>query len=324
MNLQTPGYIRLLKRGDLQERAGRLQALFSACRLCPRNCGVDRTRGERGACGAPAIPRVARAVAHFGEEPPVSGTRGSGAVFFSYCNLRCCFCQNYQISQEARGREVSVGGLADMMLDLQQQGCHNINLVSPTHYLPAVAQALYLAAAGGLRIPIVYNSNGYENADVLRLLEGLVDIYLPDAKYGDDAPAEKYSGVRAYRLVNRKALREMFRQVGFLIQDSRGIAQRGLIVRHLVLPHGAAATEKVLATLRRDFGPRLAVSLMAQYAPCHNASRFPELAARVARDDYRRAVSTLEELGLEEGWVQEWESLDREFVPDFTKTDSWN
>lgn len=317
------GYQELLRTGELEQRAEALLARAASCRLCPRRCGARRLRGERGRCGAGPVVRVAKAVAHFGEEPPVTGTRGSGAIFFAHCNLSCCFCQNWQISHEALGEDLTVKQLAAAMCGLQEQGCHNINLVSAAHYMPWIVQALGLAAGQGLTAPIVYNSNGYEDADTLRLLEGIIDIYLPDAKYADNGPADTYSGARDYAGINAAALEEMFRQAGYLELDGDGLARKGLIVRHLVLPGGLSGTGAVLKGLKHRFGRLLAVSLMGQYRPCYRAGEYPELQTRTSRQDYDAAVVLLEALGFENGWVQQQAALDDAFVPDFAKKDAW-
>jgi putative pyruvate formate lyase activating enzyme len=263
-------------------------------------------------------------VAHFGEEPPLTGTAGSGTIFFSHCNLRCCFCQNWQISHEGLGTDMTVEQLAEAMCGLQRQGCHNINLVSAAQYMPWVVQALALAAAGGLSIPLIYNSNGYESTELLGLLDGIIDIYLPDAKYATAASAERYSGAKNYGEVNAAALREMFRQAGYLETDGRGIARRGLLVRHLVLPGGLADTALVLNNLRREFGRFLSVSLMGQYRPCYRACETPGLEEPTPAAEYAEAVGLLEGLGFESGFTQQAGELDGSFVPDFRKKDSWN
>jgi putative pyruvate formate lyase activating enzyme len=324
MAMKPPGYQRLLESGELLSRSEQLRHLFAPCRLCPWQCGVDRPGGERGQCGAGRVVRVAKAMPHFGEEPAISGSCGSGTIFFAHCNLRCCFCQNYQISQQALGVQVSTAELAEMMLRLQAQGCHNINLVSSAHYLPLVVEALCQAAAKGLSIPIVYNSNGYEGLHTLRLLDGIIDIYLPDVKYAQDAPAQTYSAARDYPRINLAAVQEMFAQVGHLTTDGQGLALKGLLVRHLVLPHGLAGTSVTLQRLKELFGPQLFISLMAQYMPCYHAHEFEELRSRITRTEYAEAVDLLEALGLENGWVQDWDSLDASFFPDFSKSDTWN
>jgi putative pyruvate formate lyase activating enzyme len=319
----SPGYPALHRRGELRQRAQKLYELLSPCRLCPWRCKADRAGGQTGRCGASATVRVARSVPHFGEEPVLSGTRGSGTIFFSHCNLNCCYCQNYQISRDALGDDLSVFELAALMLDLQQQGCHNISLVSGSHYIPMIVDSLCMAADRGLCLPIVYNSNGYESPEMLRLLEGIVDLYLPDIKYGTDSPAEKYSGARRYCDISRAAVQEMFRQTGPLIVDEAGIARQGLIIRHLVLPRNSARTRRVLHRIKKHFGPYVAVSLMGQYVPCCRADSFPELSRRTEKAEYLQAVELMHDLEFENGWFQDCECLNTSFVPDFTKKDSW-
>lgn len=308
----------------LRERAEALWKRFSPCRLCPWQCAADRTGGERGRCLAPSQACVAKALAHHGEEPVLSGTRGAGTIFFSHCHLACCFCQNYQISQGGLGDVLSTEGLAQQMLSLQAAGCHNISLVSPTHFLPHIVDALSLAADRGLSLPLVYNSNGYESVETLQLLSGIIDLYLPDAKYGHAAMAKKYSRAGDYAAVNMAALREMFSQVVMLAVDGEGLALRGLIIRHLVLPGNIAGTEQVLKNIKASLGTAVHISLMCQYLPVHNASRHPEINRRTTAAEYDRAVAALTELGFENGWVQEHEEIDGAFQPDFEKDDSWN
>ncbi len=322
--MKQPGYVHLLQNSELEKRIKQLFEIFSPCRLCPWKCGVNRAKGERGRCNASHRVKVARAIPHFGEEPAISGSRGSGTIFFSHCNLKCCYCQNYQISHEARGEEISARELSSMMLALQDAGCHNINLVSAAHYLPHIISALFQAAQNGLEIPVVYNTNGYEDVLVLQILTGIVDIYLPDAKYAQDEYATMYSSAENYSMINSRAMLEMFRQTGHLVMDSNGIALRGLIVRHLVLPHGISGTTSVLKNLVKLFGPSVSISLMAQYRPCYKAHKFEKLKSGTAGEDYFRAIETLESLGFENGWIQDWETLDASFIPDFTKADTWN
>ncbi len=299
-----------------------LISLTAACRLCPRGCNVDRSAGERGYCGAGAVIEVAHAGLHHGEEPPVSGTRGSGTIFFRQCTLRCVFCQNWQISQpEARGQERDISNerspmqLATVMLQLQAQGAHNINLVSPTQYIAGIAEALMLAKEQGLRAPVVYNTSGYESVEVVRALEGLIDIYLPDIKYADDALAAKYSGAVRYVERNRAAIAEMFRQVGHLECDADGIARKGIIVRHLVLPNGIAGSRSCLEFLA-TLSKKIDISLMAQYSPQHRALQYPELSRSITPEEYQAVLSYAEELRLENCWGQELSSRDI-FLPDF-------
>jgi len=247
------------------------------CCVCPRNCGIDRTAGETGFCGMGEQFRVASAFPHFGEEAPLVGLHGSGAIFLSGCNLACIFCQNYEISQLREGRDVSLDEMTAIMLGLQQRGCHNINFVSPTHYGPQVLEAVSVARDLGLHIPIVYNSGGYDSVNMLRLLEGYVDIYMPDAKYWDESAAAELSSARDYPQVMRAALKEMHRQVGDLVLDDEGIATRGLLVRHLVLPGGLAGSEQVLEFIAREVSPNTYVNVMGQYRPCYRAHEHPVL-----------------------------------------------
>jgi putative pyruvate formate lyase activating enzyme len=235
---------------------------------------------------------------HFGEEAPLVGQGGSGTIFFTNCNLKCVFCQNYSISQIGEGREVTAEELAAMMLSLQRRGCHNINLVSPTHVVPQILEALELAVAGGLSVPLVYNSGGYDSVETLKLLEGIVDIYMPDMKYSHDEIARQYSGIDNYPSVNRAAVKEMHRQVGGLKVDERGIAIKGLLIRHLVLPHGLAGTEETTRFLAREVSLNTYLNVMAQYHPCHQAFRFPLLSRAVTREEFDEAVSLARRQGL--------------------------
>lgn len=306
-----PAYLALADSGELGVRVKQARAHLSACDLCPRRCGVDRLQGQVGFCRAGALARVASHNAHHWEEPPISGTRGSGTIFFSHCTGRCLFCQNYPISQLGVGEEVSARQLAGMMLTLQRWGCHNVNLVTPTHYVPQILEGLELAVAGGLRIPLVYNTSGYDTVETLRLLDGVVDIYLPDAKYADDAVARRLSGFVDYVEHNRAALLEMRRQVGVALQvDEQGLARRGLIIRHLVLPDGLAGTEEVLCWIAQHLSTSVYVSLMAQYFPAHRAVGDPQLGRRITFDEYDAALEALQQVGLENGWQQEIDSGD--------------
>jgi len=311
-----PRYLEL-GAAELRRRAEQLNELLRSCRLCPRACGVDRTKGELGACRADAQLVVSSAMPHHGEEPVLSGRRGSGTIFFTHCNLRCVFCQNYQISQQGEGRPVSIEGLAGMMLSLQQHGCHNINLVTPTHYAPQIIAALAVAVEKGLSLPIVYNCGGYESIETLSLLDGIVDIYMPDAKYGDAERGLKYSGVKDYPQHNIAAIKEMYRQVGPLTVGEDGVARYGLMIRHLVLPNDLANTQLVLSAIRDAIGTRVFLSLMAQYHPCNRAHTFPELNRRITRSEYRSALDAMEQLGFSEGYAQSIGLLDDSYLPDF-------
>jgi len=286
---------------DWNERISLLRDMLSPCTVCPLMCGADRFSGK-GKCGAGASLRIASTTLHTGEEPPISGKRGSGTIFLSGCPLTCGFCQNYPISQYNNGRDITVPELARTMISLQSRGAHNINFVSPTHFTPQIVEAVKRAAGLGLRIPIVYNSGGYERVEVLKILDGIVDIYLPDMKYFEDDAALHYSGAPRYGKINRAAVREMYRQVGDLVMDGE-IAQRGLIVRHLVLPGGIADTRRVLESIAA-VSPSITISLMSQYFPAYKAVGIPELNRKLTKEEYAEAVDALASCGLENGWLQ--------------------
>jgi len=299
-----PGYVSLYETGVLEERARLLDECLASCILCPRECRVNRKGGELGACGVDDAPKVAAVSIHPWEEPPLSGKGGSGTIFFSGCTLKCLFCQNYPISQLGAGRSMSAEELAASMLGLQSKGAHNINLVTSTHQMPAVVQALLTAVPRGLRIPIVYNTSGYERVETLRLLEGIVDIYLPDIKYSDPDSARFCSGRKDYVEADRLALLEMWRQVGPLEVDAEGIAVKGMLVRHLVLPAGLSGTRESMAFLARNMGTGVWISLMNQYFPAHKALVTPPLDRKVFRREYDEACEVLTELELNNGFIQ--------------------
>ena len=298
-------YRALYQSGELLQRLREAYRRLSACDLCPHDCGVNRIKGERGICGAGLKPKIASANVHHGEEPPISGTRGSGTIFLSGCSLKCMFCQNFPISQLGNGEEIPTGELAARMLRLQRQGVHNINFVTPTHYLPQILAALWLAIPRGFSLPIVWNSSGYEKVDCLRLLDGVIDIYLPDMKYVEERFSVEFSAAPAYRDCNRAAVREMLGQVGHLQLDDDGIARRGLIVRHLVLPGGTAGSRETLAWIAQNLGTDTHIALMNQYFPAHRAVSSGVIGRKVTDEEYAEAVAALEEFGLENGWVQE-------------------
>jgi putative pyruvate formate lyase activating enzyme len=289
--------------------AARVKAAYAAlarCELCPRACGVDRFNGGRGACAVGAEPVVASWNVHPWEEPPISGTAGSGTIFFSGCTGRCRFCQNYPISQLGYGNRVNVARLAGMMLELQRRGCHNVNFVTPTHFVPQILAAVDLAAGQGLCLPLVYNSSGYETVPTLRLLEGVIDLWLPDAKYADDAVARRVSGFPSYVAHNRAALLEIYRQVGDeLVLDEAGIARRGMIIRHLVLPEDLAGTAEVLRWIATQLSPAVHVSLMDQYFPAYKVLDDPILGRKITPEEYAAALDAFDAAGLENGWMQE-------------------
>ncbi len=294
-----PAYLGLLRSGELLERVDRAWRQMHGCDLCARACRVDRLKSAKGAvCRTGKNPIVSSAHPHFGEEEPLSGHRGSGTIFFSYCNLKCVFCQNWEISWRGEGMESTPRQLADQMLHLQNQGCHNINLVSPSHVIAPILAAVALAADDGLRLPLVYNSGGYDSPSGLALLDGVVDIYMPDVKWGEGGPAHRYSGARDYPIVNRDTLREMHRQVGDLQLDENGIARRGLLVRHLVMPGGLAATERIFRFLAEEISRDTYLNVMSQYRPCYKAARFPALNRSLSREDFQSAVELADRMGL--------------------------
>lgn len=294
----TPAYVNL-GAAQVAARASQLKEIHRSCRLCPRRCGVDRFKRQKGVCGSSSVARVASWHPHFGEERPLVGRGGSGTIFFSRCNLLCEYCQNWEISHSGEGRDVTDDQVADMMLDLQRRGCHNINLVTPTHLAPNIVSALHTAMARGLRLPLVYNCGGYESMEVLRLLDGVVDIYLPDFKYMDGKAAAKYSRNAAdYPEVCAEAIAEMHRQVGPVILDENGIALRGLMIRHLVLPSNIAGTDRFVKWVAGTLGPATYVNIMAQYRPMHRARLYPEMNRRITRQEYAQALQWAREAGL--------------------------
>jgi putative pyruvate formate lyase activating enzyme len=294
-----PAYLPLLRSGELKRRVAAAYARLEACDICARECGVNRRESADGAgCHTGERAIVSSYGPHFGEEDPLVGSGGSGTIFFSWCNLRCQFCQNSEISQLGHGREVEPEDLARMMLSLQSQGCHNINLVSPSHVVPQMLAGLLVAAEAGLRLPLVYNTGGYDSLKTLVLLDGVVDIYMPDIKYADADVARRYSKIGNYPAVNQAAIKEMHRQVGDLATDERGVAQRGLLVRHLVLPAGLAGTAEAVRFLRDEVSPNTYVNVMAQYRPCYRAHELPPLDRPITHEEFSGAVRLAEEAGL--------------------------
>ena len=295
-----------ISQDALNNRIEAAYQLLEACRVCPRECGVNRLKNDKlGFCRSGLNPVISSASPHHGEEPPLSGTKGSGTIFFTNCNLRCLYCQNYPISQLGNGAERTPGELACQMLWLQEQGCHNLNLVTPTHFMPQILKALGIARDRGFNLPIVYNTSGYEAVKSLRLLDGIVDIYLPDMRYSDDKAALKYSIAPHYPEINRAAVKEMYRQVGNLVCDENGIAKRGIIIRHLVLPNGLSGTESIMKFLAEEISRDVYISLMSQYFPAYKANEHKELSRRTTAAEYNDACRIMEKYGLENGWVQE-------------------
>ena len=294
-----PAFIRLLESGALAARVEAAWGHLEDCDLCARYCHVNRRADIEGAvCRTGERAVVASWGPHHGEEDVLRGWRGSGTIFFSWCNLRCVYCQNWDLSQKGEGREVAPAAIADMMLRLQEDGCHNINFVSPSHVVAQIIAAVAIAAKNELRLPLVYNTGGYDSIEALQLLDGVVDIYMPDLKYGDSSRAHQYSKVRDYVAANRRAVQEMHRQVGDLVIDKRGIAQRGLLVRHLVLPDDIAGTEAVLEFLAAEVSPNTYVNLMDQYRPCYRADEYPELDRQITRGEYEAALASARRHGI--------------------------
>lgn len=292
-------YLKLYRSGELQARVAEAYRRLKKCDICARECGVNRRWSAQGAaCRTGERAIVSSYAPHFGEEAPLVGRSGSGTIFFAWCNLMCQFCQNYDISQLGQGEEVEPADLARMMLHLQAQGCHNINLVSPSHVAPQILAALLIAAQAGLRRPLVYNSGGYDSLATLKLLDGVVDIYMPDMKYADEAVARRYSKAADYPAVNQAAVKEMHRQVGDLATDARGIALRGLLVRHLILPQGLAGTRQIVRFLAKEISPNTYLNVMDQYRPCYQARDLPPLNRRITSQEYDEAVQMALDAGL--------------------------
>jgi putative pyruvate formate lyase activating enzyme len=294
-----PAYLKLEHEGRLAILEKELWDIFQSCHLCPRSCGANRLEGETGFCSSTSRLKVASFHPHFGEERPLVGSGGSGTIFFSNCNLLCCFCQNWEINHRGDGRYLSHDDLADMMISLQRQGCHNINLVTPTHVVPHIVKALRLAIPKGLRLPLVYNTGGYDSLKVIQKLDGIVDIYLPDFKYQDGTMAAKYSSDASdYPEIAAATIKEMHRQVGELQIDSEGIARLGLIIRHLVMPHNIAGTDRFVQWVARELTPSTRVNIMAQYRPEHKAFDYPEISRRISTEEWNQARKWASDAGL--------------------------
>ena len=316
MQTLWPSYRNLLRTGELRRRAQLARAMLRACNVCPRHCGVNRLSGEFGFCVTAHRAIVASYNDHHGEEPCLSGDQGSGTIFFGSCNLRCAFCQNFPLSHFRTGREATGDQIAAMMLELQGRGCHNVNFVTPSHVVPQVIEAVALAAERGLEIPIVYNSSGYDSLESLRLLDGVVDIYLPDMKYASSLSGLKFSKAVEYVRHNQAAVREMWRQVGELQLDEEGIARHGMMIRHLVLPNDVAGTRQVLEFIAHEISPNVTISLMNQYFPAHLALDMPEINRKITVAEYDVALDALAGAGLDQGYIQEKDCL----LPCLTET----
>ena len=324
--MTEPSYLKLFRSGELEKRATLLEQRLGKCVICPRHCEANRLANEEGFCQSGHRPLVASHVAHFGEEPVLVGSHGSGNIFFGSCNLRCVYCQNWQISHTQKGErpgEVTFEQLANMMIALQNQGCHNINLVSPSHFVAQIMKALVLACEQGLRLPLVYNTNAYDDLETLKMLRGVIDIYLPDLKYANDQNALKYSQAQNYQALSRQAIQEMFNQVGLLKLDEQGLSQRGLIVRHLVLPNGLADSRESLTWIAQNLSPQVNISIMSQYYPTNLATRVPLLSRKIRENEYWEVLDLLEELKMENGFLQEFESAET-YRPDFKREEPFD
>jgi putative pyruvate formate lyase activating enzyme len=309
--IYAPSYIKLFESGELKERAEKAYNILEACNSCPHNCKTNRFKEEYGICASGYLPIVSSYTEHHGEEPVLSRIRGAGNIFFGNCNLKCIYCQNYEISQSRKvekRHEVSYERLAEIMIELQERNCHNIGLVSPTHFSAAILKSIYLAVEKGLKLPIIYNTNGYDSVEMLKLYDGVIDIYLPDFKYGDDENAKKYSNAENYFEYARSALKEMFRQVGDELIYDGNVVVRGLIIRHLVLPNGLAESEKVFRFIAEELSPNIHISLMSQYYPANRVHKEILLDRKLRQSEYEKAIELLGKYGLEKGWIQEMES----------------
>jgi putative pyruvate formate lyase activating enzyme len=293
-----PAYRETYEKGLFPHLIQKAHHMLKACTVCPRNCGVDRTQDKKGFCESGYLPEVSSHAPHFGEERPLVGRGGSGTIFLAHCNLGCLFCQNYTISHKGEGRKIPVAHLAKMMLELQALGCHNINFVSPTHFVPQILESLPHAVEKGLRIPLVYNTGGYDSVETLQLLDGVIDIYMPDFKYSSGEVAEKYSQASDYPQVAKQAVKEMYRQVGNLRINEEGIALRGLLVRHLILPAGLAGTRETMRFLATEISPHTYVNIMDQYYPCGNIPEDSPLHRRITHEEYQEAVAAAKEEGI--------------------------
>jgi putative pyruvate formate lyase activating enzyme len=327
--MDNPSYLRLYQTGALLKRVEALESMLARCNVCPRDCFNNRLNNELAACYSGKLPIVSSYTPHFGEEPALVGKKGAGNIFFGNCNLRCVYCQNYQISQthkEQIKNEVSHERLAEIILELQEQGCHNINFVSPTHFAPQMARSIYLAIEKGLKLPIVYNTNAYDSVEVLKLLNQVVDIYLPDLKYASSEDGYTYSKVKEYKEHARRAVAEMYSQTGHeLIYGEDGLLKRGLVIRLLVLPNDVAGIRESLEWIKDTLSPLVTVSMMAQYYPTNRAGtdeRYLLLSRRITETEWLKALSALYELDIEEGWMQEYDGAPFYYRPDFNSNET--
>jgi putative pyruvate formate lyase activating enzyme len=317
-----PSYIKTYSSGEFEGKIPIAEKILESCTSCPRNCNIDRTSEEYGICQSGGLPVVSSYTSHFGEEPVLSGSRGAGNIFFGNCNLRCVFCQNHIISQNykvERKNEVSHERLADIMIELQNRNCHNIGLVSPTHFTVPILKSIYLAVKKGLALPIIYNTNGYDSVEMLKLYDGIIDIYLPDFKYGGNNAGRIYSKVSDYFDAVKPAIKEMYRQVGSELVYEDGVVVRGLIIRHLILPNSLAESENIFRFIAEELDQKVYISLMAQYYPTNKAERYPLISRSISHSEYIRAIELLDKFGLENGWIQEIDSVNS-YRPFFEET----
>ena len=305
-----PSYLNLYQSGNLKKRAGQLEEILKNCKLCPRKCKVNRIKNERGFCRSGFLPIVSSFTPHFGEEPVLTGEHGSGTIFLGNCNLKCIYCQNNLISQSGTNvkNEISIDEFASILIKLQNKGCHNINFVSPTHFVPQIVKAIYIAIPMGLKIPVVYNTNSYDSVETLKLLKDIVDIYLPDIKYSNNNKAFKYSGVKDYVEYSRSAIREMWKQTGDITLKNKGITERGVLIRHLILPGNIAGSYDSLKFIAENLSPDTALSIMGQYFPAHKAKLFPGINRTLTEDEYEGVIEILESLGEKNVFVQQLDS----------------
>jgi len=306
-----PKYLKSFKNSTLKSKIDQTYNMLESCEICPRRCKVNRLKNEKGFCGTGILPIVCSYMPHHGEEPPVSGNKGSGTIFFSQCNLKCVYCQNFHFSQEGEGEEVSIEQLSKFMVYLQSCGCHNINLVTPTHIMPQILNALYLAIEKGLNIPVVYNTSGYELPEMIKILDGIVDVYLVDMRYSESQHSAKYSSAKDYPEMNQESLKEMFQQVGNAEFDVNGIIKKGIIIRHLVLPNRVSGTEKIMKFISQEISQKTYISLMSQYRPYYNACNHREIGRRITHEEYQEAIDYLKKYSLNNGWIQDSFGLER-------------
>lgn len=301
--MRYPSYLNLSKK-ELNSRIEKLFKILENCEICPRKCHINRIKNERGYCQLGYLPMVSAFHPHFGEEAPLVGMHGSGTIFLTSCNLACVYCQNYDISQLRIGGEISFEDLAEMMISLQSRGCHNINFVTPTPQVPQILKSLSIAIEKGLKIPLVYNTSSYDSLSVLKLLDGIVDIYLPDARYGNDEIALKYSKVPGYFEIMKAAIKEMHRQIGDLVVDEKRVAVKGLLVRHLVLPNNLAGSEKIFKFIVKEISKNTFLNIMDQYRPAWKANQYPELSRRITKDEFQEAIELAKKAGLKRIYLE--------------------